>query len=707
MKPLLGRETRRLVLGLTVFVALAAVGLLLGSTQAARASIASLDPSTKSASSDKVSPGSVFTYTIVVRNDGAALSDPITVADALPAEVDYVPLSGFSLPEGSGIAYALDPARRNITFTIPSLAASASVTVGFRVQVDTSVAPDTVVANTAVIDDGDATVERSVSVTVEAPPAVAIKAPWDNQLITTRGQFAVAGRAWTPDQTPGFPGTAVLTTSPDPLPAGQNFYYVQWDPVPGALVYVLQEALDPHFDQLTSYDGDPAVSPVYFSGKAPGTYYYRVLARNLYEGFWSDPISVTVTSSGLAAQAEPVAPQATLYQPVIEVNVKPVGGADNWVPATSVTLNAGGWWDWTYDWALPQEDDAQYMVQARAKDLAGNYDPDAVDTVVVTIKNGQKLLYFPVIYKRWPPVPYPPTLQLASQDGPGAYTLSWTYGHATAFPTSYRIQESRDAAFTDLVTDQALPLSPTQFSVTGRSGTLYYRVAGVNSYGRGEWSNVVPVTSGYFDDFSNPASGWPRTVYRQDNRDVFDASYETGNQTYRAKIMLNTQGLNNYRMGTVGAPWDNPNTSYDVEVSHYFAVAGDQAATPEAGKGGLIFGANNDYTKFYVLEWNFEGSCAISKYINAGKPLTDVRFVQRVSFRDWGTCTPVKKGYNQTNVARVTVSGNTATAYINGVEIKSFTDNDLYNLHEVGFLSGSWERTPVEGRFDNFRVTPH
>ncbi len=70
---------------------------------------------------------------------------------------------------------------------------------------------------------------------------------------------------------------------------GQGYYYISWTAVDGALVYVLQEALDPHFAQLTDYDGDPATSPVYFSGNAPGTYYYRVQARNMYEGLWRIP----------------------------------------------------------------------------------------------------------------------------------------------------------------------------------------------------------------------------------------------------------------------------------------------------------------------------------------------------------------------------------------------------------------------------------
>ncbi len=312
----------------------------------------------------------------------------------------------------------------------------------------------------------------------------------------------------------------------------------------------------------------------------------------------------------------------------------------------------------------------------------------------------------PIIMKRYPPVPYPPTLTKPSDDGAGTYTLAWTYNHTSLFPTQYRFQEATDAAFTNLTIDQ-IRTSPQIFTDKA-TGTYYYRVAGVNAAGLGEWSNVITVNvvRGYFDNFSNNNSGWPRSVVREDGRSVFDRAYEASNATYRAKIMLHTGGLNNYRVGTVRAPWENPYGAYEVEVQHYFARAGDQAADPMAGKGGLVFGGNANLTTFYVLEWNFEGDCAISKYVNAGAPLSDPRFTTRISFKNWGPCGPVKKGYDQVNTARVVVEDNRATAYINNQSIGSFTDNDLRSLHHVGFLTGAWERTPVEGRFDNFRVTP-
>ena len=478
MKPMQWRGSRRWILGLTAVVALAVLGLALGFAQAARADIASLDGSTKTASPDKTLPGNQLTYTIVVSNAGEAVVSPITVIDQLPPEVFYVI---HTTPLGTVSAY--DSIQRRVTWTIPVMSANAKMTLGLTVQVYDGVVPSSVFTNTAVISDDLTTIERSASVTVETA----------------------------------------------------------------------------------------------------------------------------------------------------------------------------------------------------------------------------KYIYFPIIMKRWPPIPYSSVLSLTSNDNRGNYTLSWSPSQTPDLAQSYLMQESSDAAFTSPAEYSGLPLSPTSFSVTNRTATLYYRVAGVNSYGRGEWSNVVVVTSGYIEDFSNNTSGWPRTVYQWYGRNAFDVAYE--NNSYRAKILLNKDGNLNRIMGSAAAPWVNPYNAYDVEVKHWFAEAGDQGGfLPTAGKGGLIFGANADFTTIYVIEWNFEGSCSVNKYPGRSAPVSSSA-IPRTIFKDWGRCASVKTGYNQVNTARVYVNGNTATVYMNGTEIVSFADSNLGGMHRVGILTGSWDRTPVEGRFDDFRVT--
>jgi len=243
--------------------------------------------------------------------------------------------------------------------------------------------------------------------------------------------------------------------------------------------------------------------------------------------------------------------------------------------------------------------------------------------------------------------------------------------------------------------------------LTNRFATYYYRVRGINSYGAGEWSATVsPQFQGYSDDFSDVNSGWPRKVYyhRVDNKDVavFDVSYENG--SYRAKIMLDTRSFNNYSMGTVRAPWVNEMSEYEVQVDHRFARADDQVTSPTSGKGGLIFGANGDYSTIFVVEWNYEGDCAVTRYENLGSTVVDVRFADHHFHKSWGRCSSLSTGYDKHNLIKVVVDGNQATVTINGSHIDTFTDSGLSSARRVGLMAGSWERTPVENRFDDFSV---
>ena len=702
------RGARRLIVALTLLVALTGVGALLwGFSQAAVASPApALYGSYKAAAPLRASPGSEVAYEIVLANSSPDVITNVVVRDELSLETTYQSGSWYGMPEGQGIAFQLG--NGVLTFTVPTIQANGAVTLGYTVLLDTGLTPDTVLTNTAVISDGTATLTRSVAVTVAGAPTARLDVPWDNYLITRRDTFEIRGRAWTDTQDPEFPAAPVL--KPIVYQTGRDWYQVEWEAVAGEVSYILQESEDAHFADVQAYTPTTELF-LDMTDKAVGTYYYRVKARNAYgDSFWSNVVSVTVTPDPAGLQAA-AAPEAVLadYQPVVEINIRPVeDGSDNWVAVDAVTAGLGDWWDWTYTWEdLPEEDGVEYLVQARALDLAGNFDAALIDTVTVTISNAETPIYLPLIARRWPPVPLPPTLSVPSNDGLGNYTLAWTYPHTQFTPTSYELQEATDEAFTS-PTVFANATSPREF--TGKeAGTYYYRLRGINIHGPGEWSNVVAVVAeapGFFDDFTNPASGWPREVYRENERGVFDVAYDAGK--YRAKIMLDTDGLNNYRYGTVRSPWANPFGAYEVEVEHIFARAGDQLADPLGGKAVLIFGANENYSTQYVVEWNWDGLCAVTRYVNVGTPLVDVRNLLGSAqyYRGWGVCDPVRAGYDQVNVARVVVDGNRADVYINNTLITSFTDTGLGSARLVGLGTGSWERTPVDSRFDNFRVTP-
>jgi len=730
------------------FVLLALVGAILmgmvwlaGVPQSVRAQeTLLLNTSYKDATPRKVGAGGTVAYSIILNNDTPTTTTGIEVNDPLAPELSYVSFSARVIPEGAGVGL---PSGSGVQFTVNPIAPGGTVTLSFQATVTTTMLPGDVITNTATITEGGIAFTRFVTVTVEDYPSAQIFEPWNNQLITTRGEFSIKGRTWTGDD-PGFPEPPVLNAISNG--GGLNDWYtVSWDAVPGAIAYILQESTDPYFSQIREeYTVTGGETSQYIDEQPRGrTYYYRAKTRTtVYESRWSAVQSVTVNSTGLlftplsAVRVVPsVAPLAAVAVPEVEVNIKKVGEVqpDNWQPATTITPDpVGDWWNWTYTWDLPVEDDAQYDIQVRAKGVGGGFDPEKIDAVTVTIRNGTRFVYLPLVMRRYPPIPYAPTLNVDSNDGYGTYQLSWVYTPATDpyKPTSYTFQEATNANFTNPTINETRT-SPQAFT-NKPVGTYYYRVRGHNAYGAGPWSNVraIEVSSrGFYDNFSNPGSGWPRQVYSIDGRGVLDANYETSNNNpyYRMKILLNPLGLNNKRMGILPAPYTHHDRSYNVQVTHRFVKAVDEGGyAPANGKAGLIFygtrtsGGTGYFETFYAVEWNFEGRCAISGYTNytsdfGHHPYVPAAFLPRGTndrfvYRNWGgwndpPCPGLQAGYDKDARVRVEVRNDRFHVFLNDQYIGSYTFfGDLPGSPHVGLITGSWDITPIQSRFSSFSV---
>jgi formylglycine-generating enzyme required for sulfatase activity len=113
----------------------------------------------------------------------------------------------------------------------------------------------------------------------------------------------------------------------------------------------------------------------------------------------------------------------------------------------------------------------------------------ATDTSIVSHK-----IYLPLVLRRWPPIPYRPTLNpISNGDGDANYIVSWTEQPARLADT-YTLQEATNAAFT---IGLRVICTTTQQScdVTDKlGGTYYYRVRGENIWGYSTWSNVQMAT---------------------------------------------------------------------------------------------------------------------------------------------------------------------------------------------------------------------
>jgi len=100
---------------------------------------------TASASAAELAPGEDVTYTLTVRNNGPNSAANITVADNLPATVTFVSCAASQ----GGTCVGGNASGNNRTITFPSLAVNATATVTLVARVNSGVADQTVINNTA------------------------------------------------------------------------------------------------------------------------------------------------------------------------------------------------------------------------------------------------------------------------------------------------------------------------------------------------------------------------------------------------------------------------------------------------------------------------------------------------------------------------------------------------------------------------------
>lgn len=127
----------------------------------------------------------------------------------------------------------------------------------------------------------------------------------------------------------------------------------------------------------------------------------------------------------------------------------------------------------------------------------------------------------------------------------------------------------------------------------------------------------------------------------------------------------------------------------DINVTMTYLKAKD----PTYGSG-LIFWANG-YDEYYSLIFNAEGSCSVQRLIRN-------RWLSPVTWREFDA---IKKGPNQPNLIRVVTKGKSATIYINGKELATFSSQPPEGGQLVGIKCSSGPNGENEAAFSGLKVT--
>jgi hypothetical protein len=177
----------------------------------------------------------------------------------------------------------------------------------------------------------------------------------------------------------------------------------------------------------------------------------------------------------------------------------------------------------------------------------------------------------------------------------------------------------------------------------------------------------------YFDDFSDPSSGWP--IFEDETRKL---DYVNGEYNILVKDTQSWAGA-----------------SPDFQASEYYVGVDVRSISGVIGSHGIIFGLADDWISFYTFEIDPEGYYTVWEYSeNGGWKNLIVAF------------SPYINQSVELNQLKVKQAGNSIEFYANGNLLTSPNSKINTGMGYLGLIVTSFEEGNVEARFDNFYVHP-
>jgi hypothetical protein len=206
---------------------------------------------------------------------------------------------------------------------------------------------------------------------------------------------------------------------------------------------------------------------------------------------------------------------------------------------------------------------------------------------------------------------------------------------------------------------------------------------GLDGYAEAQHSLNMPLIlrnycPDFFDDFSNPTSGWEII-----DRDDVKKGYLNGE--YRVWINEINKG---YSAGSpTGSPDNCSRENYSVEVDAHWQ--------DDIGSAyGVIFGATKELDAYLFLVFSNQ-NFALLRY----DPLArNYLFIVPLTFS-----AAVNTG-SLLNHLKVKRQGSSITLFVNGTELGTWDDRTITGLTAYGLASFSGSTPLADARFDNFRV---
>jgi hypothetical protein len=175
----------------------------------------------------------------------------------------------------------------------------------------------------------------------------------------------------------------------------------------------------------------------------------------------------------------------------------------------------------------------------------------------------------------------------------------------------------------------------------------------------------------YYDNFSNPTSGWPVA--------------DTGSTLY-------TYQAGEYRI-LLRNPFSLAGAIPGVSFTSYVVTTDVRNPLNKSGTYGLLFGQKPGFTGFYTFEIDRTGHFEFWMWNNGWTLLKQ------------GNSAALKTGA-ATNTITIVRNGNSTKAYANGKYVAGLSDSTFTGALNIGVWVTSFDDADLDIRYDNYKVEP-
>ncbi|MBN1953748.1 MAG: hypothetical protein JW900_01750 [Anaerolineae bacterium] len=218
-----------------------------------------------------------------------------------------------------------------------------------------------------------------------------------------------------------------------------------------------------------------------------------------------------------------------------------------------------------------------------------------------------------------------------------------------------------------------------------------------------------PTPPYYYDDFTDPGSGWPDDEGEIPNEQGWDVHWRrgyVGTTYYHFEIEEGPAPWVWFWQPDALSPYRPPSDTYCIETEVWFETPGWWA------NAGLIFGADEANSDLYILCLGV-GESELGWHVTRNDeyefPRGGCAFDAGVIARG-GSYGLVWDGWNE---LRVSVEGDQITVYINDINFGSWGPkqnpllSDLSETTRIGLIGGDYEVSPTDAYFRYIQVIPN